>query len=663
MNRFSKLTAGVLAALFVLGAGLQAPAAAGQVNGCVPAQIKDLGLQPVGSLPATQRLSLTFGLPVRDPEGLQQQFADVSDPTSPNYRHYLTLAQFTDMYSPTEQDYQALIGFAQAHGLTVTSTFAHREVLSVQGTVGDIEQAFHVHLLTYQHPTEARTFFAPDVEPTLDLNVSVQSISGLNNYQMPRPMIRPVSSAAGSHHPGLGSGPGGSYMGHDFRNAYVPGEPNLGEGEKIGLLEFDSGFIQSDITTYENQAGEPNVPVQAVLLDGYDGGPGYANDEVSLDIEMAISMAPGEVECLVYEGDQTDSILGAIAADTSVHQIGASWTYDIDNTSEQLWKQMGVQGQSFYNASGDGDAYVGSVDTPADDPNLTVVGGTTLNMTDGGQQYISETVWNWGNEYGYDGVGSSGGVSTRYTIPSWQKNVSMAINKGSTTMRNLPDIGMTADNVYVIYDYGNSGAFGGTSCATPLWAAYTSLVNEQAKAESKSLMGFINPTIYGIGLSGFQSCYFRDTTSGDNTWSRSKSKYYGVASYDLCVGWGCPTSYLLQALLGNYTNTNCKPNGGLGAVPASARTEIGVPLVVPNPAHGPCSVAFDCAAPGRVTVTILDVRGRVVRQVMEGNLSAGQHAVAWDGLDASGHALAAGVYLARVNASQGVSTAKVVLAQ
>ena len=80
--------------------------------------------------------------------------------------------------------------------------------------------------------------------------------------------------------PALGSGPAGAYMGYDFRNAYVPGVSQTGAGQTVGLLQFDSGFFQSDITAYETQAGLPNVPVQPVLLDGYGGGPGSAGRSV-----------------------------------------------------------------------------------------------------------------------------------------------------------------------------------------------------------------------------------------------------------------------------------------------------------------------------------------------------------------------------------------------
>jgi len=77
-------------------------------------------------------------------------------------------------------------------------------------------------------------------------------------------------------------------------------------------------------------------------------------------------------------------------------------------------------------------------------------------------------------------VGSSGGISTYYAIPSYQQGISMSASLGSTTMRNVPDVALTADNVYVLYGNGNSGTFGGTSCAAPLWVGFTALVNQQA---------------------------------------------------------------------------------------------------------------------------------------------------------------------------------------
>jgi hypothetical protein len=513
------------------------------LQGHVPAAAH---LTPVGRLEPARELKLAVGLPWRNKGGLTNLLQRIYDPASPDYHHFLTPAQFAEMFGPTKEDYRSVAAFAKSNGLKVTATSPNRVLLDVTGAVSNIEKAFHVTLRTYQHPRENRVFYAPDAEPSLNLATPVLHISGLDNYLLPHPMNLRMEPAKGSTGavPALGSGAGGTYQGNDFRAAYVPGVALTGSGQSVGLLEFDSGFFQSDINAYEAQASLPNVPVKTVLLDGYNGGAGDGNDEVSLDIEMAISMAPGLSSVIVYEGSYTDDILNRMATDDLANQLGASWTYPIDAESDQIFQQLAAQGQSFFNASGDGDAYVGSPFPPTDDPNLTSVGGTTLTTSGPGGAWVSETVWNWG-----DGQGGSGGISTTYPIPSWQMGVNMSANGGSTSYRNIPDVALTADNVLVLYNNGSAGSFGGTSCATPLWAAFTALVNEQAVAGGRPLLGFLNPAIYAIGLGPDYSSCFHDITTGNNTWSGSKDRFYAVPGYDLCTGWGTPAGEgLIQSL-------------------------------------------------------------------------------------------------------------------
>ena len=536
------------------------------LQGHVPAAVAHL--TPVGRLEAARELKLAIGLPLRNKEGLTNLLQRIYDPTSPDYHHYLTPAQFAETFGPTEEDYRAAMGFATANGLKVTATHPNRALLDVVGSVSNIEKAFHVTMRTYSHPREKRVFYAPDVEPSLDLATPVLHIGGLDNYLLPHPMSlrkKPLGGSAGAV-PASGSGPGGAYMGNDFRAAYVPGLALTGTGQSVGLLEFDSGYYQSDIAAYESLAGLPNVPVKAVLLDGYDGAPGYGNDEVSLDIEMAISMAPGLASVIVYEGDVTDDILNRMATDGLANQLSASWTYGIDAVTDQIFQQFAAQGQSFFNASGDSDAYTADtgIPTPADDPNITSVGGTTLTTTGPGGAWLSETVWNWGVEYGtyYDGTGGSGGISTTYPIPAWQLGVNMTANQGSTTFRNIPDVALTADNVFVVFGDGESGSFGGTSCATPLWAAFVALANEQAVANGRPVLGFINPAIYALGLSvNYTSC-FHDITTGNNTWSESPTNFYAVPGYDLCTGWGTPMGSNLVNVLAPPGALQISPLGG-----------------------------------------------------------------------------------------------------
>jgi len=520
------------------------------LHGHVPAVVS--GLQAKGLLPANTNLTLAIGLPLRNTDALTNLLRQIYDPSSTNYHRYLTPDEFTAQFGPTEQDYQKVVDFANANGLAVTKTHGNRMLLDVSGKVSDVEKAFHVKMRTYHHPTENRDFFAPDAEPSVGSSLPVLHVTGLDNYEVPHSLLHkmPVSNVK----PALGSGPGGGYIGSDFRSAYVPGATLTGAGQTVGLLQFDSGFFQSDITAYEIQAGLPNVPVQAVLLDGYNGGSGNANDEVSLDIEMVISMAPGISKVLVFEGSLPDDILNAMAASNQVRQLSASWSYPIDALTEQIYQQFAAQGQSFFNASGDSDAWLtGQIPQPCDDPHITIVGGTTLT-TSANNAWASETVWNWGIEFGPadDGIGGGGGISTAYLVPSWQTNINMTDNMGSTTFRNIPDVALTADNVYVNYGGGLNGTFGGTSCASPLWAGFTALVNQQAALNGNRSVGFLNPALYAIAQSAIYTNCFHDITTGNNTWSLSPNLFYATNGYDLCTGLGTPAgANLINALAGN----------------------------------------------------------------------------------------------------------------
>jgi hypothetical protein len=550
INGYTLRLAGVLSML-ALGLPLAGSAAPRQQlsRGHVPAAV--VRLAPAGSLPGTQRLNLAIGLPLRNEQDLDALLQQLYDPASPNYHRYLTPEEFTARFGPTESNYQALMDFAKSNSLTVTVTHPNRVVLDVAGAVTDIERTFHLTLRVYQHPTEARTFYAPDVEPSLDFAFPILHISGLDNYSLPHPnfKVRP-GSAVGSPTPNFGTGPSGTYRGNDFRTAYVPGTTLTGTGQSVGLLQLD-GFYASDITTYESQAGLPNVPLTVVPIDGGVSTPGSSVEEVSLDIEMAISMAPGLARVYVYEAPNLSpwvDLLSRMANDNLAKQLSCSWTGGSPNaTAEQIFKQMASQGQSFFNASGDSDAFTGSIPFPSDSPNITVVGGTTLT-TGSGASYSSEAVWNWGLNYGIY-TGSSGGISTYYAIPSYQQGISMSANQGSTTMRNVPDVALTADNVYVVYGNGSTGYSGGTSCAAPLWAGFTALINQQAAAAGQAPVGFLNPALYAVGKGANYTTAFHDTTTGNNFSSSSPSKFSAVTGYDLCTGWGTPNGTNLINIL------------------------------------------------------------------------------------------------------------------
>ncbi|HUC86218.1 MAG TPA: hypothetical protein VL970_13560, partial [Candidatus Acidoferrales bacterium] len=186
-----------------------------------------------------------------------------------------------------------------------------------------------------------------------------------------------------------------------------------------------------------------------------------------------------------------------------------------------------------------------------DSPLVTLVGGTTLTSTGPGGIWASEKVWNNGYDPfdGHEDAGG-GGVSLVYAIPSWQTNINMTTNMGSTTMRNIPDVALTADDIYIWGDGSPIADIGGTSCAAPLWAGFMSLVNQQIVSDNKSPIGFINPTIYALAEQPDYTNLFHDIVVGNNTNLVQTNLYYAVPGYDLCSGWGTPNgSGLINALV------------------------------------------------------------------------------------------------------------------
>ena len=550
---------------------LAAPAqAAGRqvLRGHIPAAVASLHLQPVSVLPASQRLRLAISLPLRNPEALTNLLQQIYDPASPNYHHYLTPQQFTEQFGPTEQDYLAVIAFARANGLTIAGTHPNRVLLDVDGPVAEIQKTFHVTMRVYQHPTENRTFYAPDVEPSLDLSVPVSSIIGLNNYVLPRPLYRRASGSQSSTNQSLtGSAPDGfgSYFGYDFRKAYAPGVSLTGTGQAVALFEC-ADYFPGDISNYVALAGLPSVPLQNVRVDGGPPAPAKGDDvnvEVALDIEMVNCMAPSLSQIIVYEGPGDSpaidgDILSKIADDDLADQISSSWVIGDSSQYAAIYTQFAMQGQTFLQASGDEGAYYPGIFQYEDSPLVTLVGGTTLTTGAGGT-WTSEKVWNWGY-----GNASGGGISSIYSIPSWQQGISMTLNRGSTTHRNVPDVALTADNVFVIADNGlQYSDVGGTSCAAPLWAGFAALINQQAAGNGYPPVGFINPAVYAIGKGTNYNSDFHDIKAGNNTNFYSPSKFFAVTGYDLCTGWGTPTGT-------NLINALVQPPDALQVVPANA---------------------------------------------------------------------------------------------
>jgi subtilase family serine protease len=542
----------------------------------------------VGKLPASQSMHFDIVLALRHQPELENFLQELYDPSSHSYRHFVTPQEFTERFGPSQEDYDALVSFAKANGLTVTG--GSRDSMDVQfrAPVAAVEKAFHVSMNVYQHPTENRTFYAPDREPTVDLPFQLWHISGLDNYSIPRPAVvhRPASLAKSEAGSG-GSCPGGSFCGSDMRAAYYGNGSLNGTGQSVGLFEY-SGYDIADLNTYFKNAGQTdNVPVIGISTDGTnlfcdDNEDGNECDvEQILDMTQAISMAPAMTGLYVYVGSTDTAIFGSMSTNSPLNaQLSSSWTWipPDPSTDDPYFMKFSAQGQNLFQAAGDSGSYstFGVPTWPAVSPYVTTVGGTDLVTQSAGGPWGSETAW----------VDGGGGYvdNKNFLIPAYQQlpGVITAANEGSTTYRNAPDVSANAN--FTFYVCGNGACTeneeGGTSFAAPMWAGYLALVNQQAVANGNPTLGFINPAIYNIGVGSSYTSDFHDITSGSNG-------YPAVTGYDLATGWGSPIGpALITALAGSGGQT---PSFTLTAKPTSlsiSQGSNGTSTITVVPANG-----------------------------------------------------------------------------
>ncbi len=526
-------------------------------------EVATRAVPPVGHMSATQNLRIVLVLQHRNQSELDQLLTDLYDSSNPSYRHFLTVEQFTEKFGPTREDYEAVKSWAKQNGLRIESTSRNRMILPVSGSVQNIEKALHVTMGVYQHPTEKRTFFAPDREPMPNTPVRLWSIGGLDNFSTPVSMVsrrdpNTVDADSVIANATTGSCPSKSFCGSDMRAAYYGGTLT-GAGQSVGIFEF-IGTDLADLTTYYTNVGQTNnVPVTLLSVDGQStsclASAGCDDTEQTLDMTQALGMAPGMSSLVMYIGKgglsgQTlddPGILNAMATASPLNaQLSCSWAWKpTDNTTDDpFFQQFAAQGQNFFTAAGDGAKWVkGGFVWPADDPYVTSVGGTDLTTVSAGGAWASETAWS----------SSGGGISTNnFAIPSWQVAAAAGCTSCSKTLRNGPDISANSNyTFYVCADQTSCTAnlYGGTSFAAPMWAGFMALVNQQAVANGQPTLGFVNPALYNLLAGSGYSSEFHDITSGSNGFS-------ATAGYDLVTGIGSPNGQaLVDALAGTSAGT------------------------------------------------------------------------------------------------------------
>jgi subtilase family serine protease len=556
-------------------------------SGTVFAGVTTLELSPliykstlVAPVDGNKEIGVVLALPSSDAAGLAAFVKHVSTPGDPLFHQYLTSQQFAERFGGSSADYAALKSWAAANGLSISQESVGRLALTVRGSASQFETLFKTQLNTYR-TTDDQTFYSASIKPAVPAEIAskVSGIIGLTSSKRLAPLAKvvktlgedPAANSAQLRTDGGGTGPGGTYSCTDLRAVYeIPEWGNLEKGMICAV--FEQGYYNpKDVETYFKKYNIGKNTKQTMI--SVDGSPitfeNMIEAEACLDLDMMVGMNPDIAEVKVYIDDYNFDVFAvamvdafqAMADDKKPPQI-VSVSYGQDEgdfnaagaltTVDTDLQELAALGITVLASAGDNGAYGGgystpyNVSTPASDPYITGVGGTSLFTIGKSVQYANEIAWNELPSFGATG----GGVSAYWQLPDYQNTPVVTAsyvtaNGGSATYRNVPDVSAVADpltgvGIYV-KDQGGWIQIGGTSASSPIWAGYLSNVNAAFKWSGLGPLGLVNPMLYAVGTPYYQSgrpyLFLFNPEAGSN----GSVNLYGYPGYTAGVGYSNTT--------------------------------------------------------------------------------------------------------------------------
>ncbi len=532
---------------------------------------------PLHATRNTTQLDLSIALKMRDTGKLDSLIAAQNDQSSPLYHRYLTPQEFISRFAPDQTSVAAVVSYLRGQNLLVSSVSPNRLLIHASGSVAAVEHAFNVTLADYV--VNGRTVYAPTSEPSVPAGLAgmILNISGLDNVtHYHRLGSSPVAQTEQPH-----QGSNGGNTPDKIRTTYDM-KPLLshgadGSGQTVALLELD-GYNPADISTYLNHYNLGSPKYSDVLLDGATNTPSSGSIEVELDMEQISAFAPGAAQKVYIGVNNTagvNDLYNTIVSDDIAKVVSVSWglceptTGDAElDTLDNFFKQGAAQGQAFFAASGDfgaydcGDSNI-SVDSPADDPHVVGVGGTSLQTGSDGS-YLSESAWSCSSctQNSLEGIGSGGGLSAHFARPAYQQGLNL-----TDTHREVPDVSANADPKTGYSAYCTVSAagcpgtgwvtVGGSSAAAPLWAAVAADMNEYLASANKPTLGTASTALYQLYNTPQTYSPYHDVTTGNNLY------YPATTGYDLVTGVGTPDVWnIARDLQANANNSGGSGNSG-----------------------------------------------------------------------------------------------------
>jgi kumamolisin len=484
---------------------------------------------------AGTRVELDFGLKTRQAARLAALIAS-GRTVSP--------AEYNSQFGPDPALVAPALAFLHDSGLA--ATWSPGSTLIQAGAPAPVVDALLNVVIQNYRQRNGSVFYATSDTPILSprLQAAVENVAGLDSYRRFRSAAAP---------------PGGMkatdvLLFYNLKPLRARGLDGTGQTILFPEIETIPQANLDDLNAFATKFGLPLYDnLLTIKHDPSWGTPEKPVGEAVLDLEIAHELAP-KAKLVAYLAAPQAADLNRAFDQIVTDHLGSIISESLGvcelNTVPALRDQYSTTadravalGMSHYAATGDNGAYSCGEDQPAATlfpstlPSVTAVGGTTVfDSVDG--SYYKESAW--GSPINESGTG--GGPSTVYPLPSWQKGVQDANGHG---FRQVPDIAGDADPLtgFTFLIDGQLSQIGGTSAATPLWAATTALINQDLRAKGLREVGWANPAIYWMGAnqSSFSTSPFHDVTFGNNL------AYNAGPGWDFATGWGSMDGVALDA--------------------------------------------------------------------------------------------------------------------
>jgi subtilase family serine protease len=534
-------------AILTLYPSLWNVASAGSVPTRQIASVPTMPLRDLGRAPAAMMIQLAVVLPYRHEAELEAFVGQAANAPAGATR-VLSAEQFRAYFAPSPDAYARVAGRLAAHGLMPSHVFSNRTVIDVTAPVAVIERAFAtaIHRVAGADGAVRYANVRPVFLPA-DLQGDVYGILGFST----------VTTAAGElavrpsvvEHPPL-NGPGTGFGPAVFARAYdmpiqhqiphrPPGTTYDGRGVRVAVIANDD-FRDFDLATYLRTFGidRTGPPTRRIPIDGGPGFDFFDSGFTTLQVEVLVGTSPGiglyDYGIPANTGVALLDAMNRIDSDDDV-SVALSPAFDCEGAdtpsyesrlSEYLALQGNALGIVYVTDSGDPTDGGECIDTPATDPHVIAVGGTTL-IVDARANYMSEFAYDY----------SVGGSSSLFELPSYQVGVANITEKN----RVVPDVAFDGD-----YQSGADEFFQrqwvGSSGGSELSAAIFASLAAQLTQVHGGPLGDLHPALYGAFKSNGYATpagapLFHDVTLGTGFFFPAKAGFdraTGIGSID---GW------------------------------------------------------------------------------------------------------------------------------